>query len=114
MMNDYTCRRCDMGRPPINRVSDTGAQSGSVLLGLASQNEGLRLRILQDQPRGAAGAIKGPFEILNVGNNKHAVSLRELLGQITDAKEVITVLRRSYHACVSVVDVDMLVVEEDS
>jgi hypothetical protein len=69
---------------------------------------------LQDQPRGAAGAIKGPFEILNVGSNKHAFSLRELLGRITDAEEVITLMRRTYPGCVGVVNTDDLTIEEDS
>jgi hypothetical protein len=69
MMKDYSCNRYDTGRPASNRVSDTGAQSGSILRGHAPENQGLRLRILQDQPKGAAGAINGPFEILNVGSN---------------------------------------------
>jgi hypothetical protein len=75
-------------------------------------NEGLRLRVLQDQPKGEPGPIRGRFLILDVGNNKHSISLMQFLGVTTDAQELVTVLRRSYPACVSVVNASSLTVEE--
>jgi hypothetical protein len=69
---------------------------------------------LQDQPKGEAGPIKGKFQILALGNNKHALSLLELLGATTDAEEVVTILRRSYPACVSVVNANILTIEGES
>jgi hypothetical protein len=97
---------------PCKRVTDTGAASGSILRGLALHNEGLRLRVLQDQPNGEPGPLQGRFQILDVGNNKHSISLMQFLGVTTDAQELVTVLRRSYPACVNVVNANILTVEE--
>jgi hypothetical protein len=69
---------------------------------------------LQDQPKGTTGPIQGRFEILDVGNNKHADSLLELVGRTTDAEALITVLRRTYPTCVSVVNANSLTVEGGS
>ena len=93
------------------RVSDTGAPSGSILCGTSPHNEGLRLKILRDQPKGDSGPIKGQFQILDAGTNKHSDSLQRFLGVTTDAKEVIAMLRRAYPACVSVVNANILTVE---
>jgi hypothetical protein len=93
------------------RVSDTGARSGRILRGIGQINDGLRLRVFQDQPKGSAGAIQGRFEILDVGNNKHVPSLLQLLGAKTDAEEVLTVLRRNSPMRVSVVNANILTVE---
>jgi hypothetical protein len=93
------------------RVSDTGARCGCILRGFVPHNEGLRLRLLQEQPRGVAGPLQGPFEIIDVGNNKHSNSLLQFLGATTDAEELIIVLRRSYPACVNVVNANILAVE---
>jgi hypothetical protein len=113
-MNGNSHKRYAHGRPAPNSVSDTGARSGCIVRGLVPQNDGLRLRILEDQPKGETGPIKGRFQILEVGHNKHAPALLELLGATTDAEEVIIVLRRSYPACVSVVNANILTVEGDS
>jgi hypothetical protein len=95
------------------RVSDTGARSGCILRGVVPHNEGIRLRIMQDQSKGTTGPIQGRFEILDVGNNKHANSLLELVGRTTDAEAVLTILRRTYASCVSVVNANILTVEEE-
>jgi hypothetical protein len=110
-MNENPRKRYARGLLPPNRVNNTGARSGCILRGVASQNEGLRLRVLQDQPKGEGGPIKGRFEILDVGDNKHSDSLQELLGATTDAEEVITVIRRAHPGCVSVVNANLLMVE---
>jgi hypothetical protein len=94
-----------------NRVSDTGAAKNSILVGVAPHNEGLRLKILQDQPKGDGGPIKGWLEILDVGDNKHSESLRRLLGRTTDAGEVITLIRTAHPSCVNVVNANILTVE---
>src|SRR5207245_5149226 len=94
-----------------NRVSDTGAIKDSILIGIAPHNEGLRLKILQDQPRGDGGPIKGALQILDVGDNKHSESLRTLLGRSTNAEEVITLIRTAHPSCVNVVNANILTVE---
>jgi hypothetical protein len=95
-----------------NRVSDTGAARDSILVGVAPHNEGLRLRILEDQPKGDGGPIKGWLCILDVGDNKHSESLRQLLGRTTDAQEVITIIRAVHPSCVNVVNANILTVEK--
>jgi hypothetical protein len=96
---------------PRNRVSQTGARAGAILVGVVPQNEGLRLKVLQDQPRPAEGALKGQFQILDVGDNKHSDSLRELLGATTNAEEVVTIIRRTRPSCVNIVNANILTVE---
>jgi hypothetical protein len=97
-----------------NRVSDTGAKRDSILVGVAPHNEGLRLKILQDQPKGDGGPIKGRLQILDVGDNKHSESLRTLLGRTTDAEEVVTIIRSVHPSCVNVVNANILTVEGGS
>ena len=91
-----------------NRVSDTGARGGAILVGVVPQNDGLRLRVLQDQPKGGGGPIKGRFQILDAGDNKHSDSLRELLGATTDAEEVVTIIRRTHPSCVNILNANIL------
>jgi len=99
---------------PRNAVSQTGAKTGCILCGAAPNNTGLRLRILQGQPKGQGGPIGGPFQILDVGNNKHSEFLQDLLGRTTDAEEVVRLIRREYPGCVSIVNANILVLEEGS
>jgi hypothetical protein len=68
---------------------------------------------LQEQARGHDGPIRGRFVILGVGDNKHSPALAALLGRATDAGEVLALIRREHEACVSVVNTNILVVEED-
>jgi hypothetical protein len=98
---------------PRNAVSQTGAKTGCILCGAAPNNTGLRLRILQDQPRGQGGALSGSFQILNVGDNKYAEFLEGLLGRATDAEEVVRTIRREYRQCVSIVNTNVLIVEKE-
>ena len=81
-------------------MSHTGAKMGQVLEGAAPINRGLRLLIFQDQPRSAGGPICGGFRILDAGDNKHADSLSILVGQATDAAEVIRTIRQEYPQCI--------------
>ena len=93
-------------------VHATGASAGSILIGAVMWNQGLRIRILQDQPRSVGGPIEAPFQILDAGDSKHANSLRALFGKVTDAAEVLRAIRRDYPQCVNVVNANILVVEE--
>ena len=54
-------------RVPAPRRSRRGAAAGSVLCGAGMNNQGLRLRVAQEQQRGNDGPIQGGFVILNVG-----------------------------------------------
>src|SRR5437899_9556447 len=97
---------------PRNAVSQTGGRAGSIVCGAAPSNNGLRLRVLQDQPRGQSGPIQGSFQILNAGDNKYSEFLQGLLGRATDAEEVVRLIRREHPMCVSIVNPNILVLEE--
>jgi hypothetical protein len=99
---------------PRNAVSQTGAKTGCILCGASPTNTGLRLRILHDQPRGQSGPIQGSFQILDVGDNKHSELLEGLLGRATDAEEVVHLIRTEHPGCVSIVNANILVLEEGS
>jgi len=89
-----------------------GASAGSVLRGSGLNNRGLRLQVLQEQTRGHGGGIKGNFVILDAGDNKHSPSLEALLGRVTDADEVLRVIRQESPGCVSVANANILAVEQ--
>jgi hypothetical protein len=67
-------------------VAAHGANAHSVLRGVALGNHGLRLQILEQQPKSGLGPIKGRFVLLDAGDNKHADALRGLVGDVTDAR----------------------------
>jgi hypothetical protein len=81
------------------------------LCGSARNNQGLRLRVLHEQRPGGGGALQGDFVILDVGDNKHSPSLGALLQRVTNAAEVLAVIRRGHPACVHVANASTLVVE---
>jgi hypothetical protein len=58
-----------------------------------------------------SGPIRGGFEIIDVGNNKHSHLLLQFLDAITDAEQVIAVLRRTSPACVNIANANILTVE---
>jgi hypothetical protein len=92
-------------------VKVSGAAAGSVLRGVVPNNQGLRLRLLQDQPRGREGPVQGRFVLRDVGENRHADALEPLLHTETDAAELIVMLRRRSPQCVSVVNTNLLAAE---
>ena len=94
--------------PSINKV---GAKAGGILRGSGMNNQGLRLRISQDQPRGHDGAIMGAFQLLGVGDNKHSPALHELLGKLTSSEEILGIIRREHPGCVHVANTNILVSE---
>ena len=96
----------------VSSVSKCGAVAGCVLRGSGLNNQGLRLKIIQEQARGNEGAIKGSFVILEVGENMHTNSLKPLLGQVTDAATVAGVIRQAHPGSVNVVNANILVVEQ--
>jgi hypothetical protein len=67
---------------------------------------------LQEQVRGTDGPITGNFVILEVGDNIHSDALDPLLGLVTDAAEVLAVIRQRHDGCVSVVNTNILVTEQ--
>jgi hypothetical protein len=100
-------------RTKVPTVNKQGAVAGCVLRGSSPGNQGLRLRVLEEQLRGHDGPITGRFVILGVGDNRHSDSLAALLNGATDALEVVALIRREHAACVSVVNRNILVVEEN-
>ena len=98
-------------RRPLPSVGKQGAPADSILCGVGDHNQGMRLRAMQAQVRGNEGPIQGPFIIVDAGENRHTDTLGELLNKVTDAREVLTLLRRKHPACVSVVNANALVPE---
>jgi hypothetical protein len=92
-------------------VEATGAGAGRVLCGAARNNQGLRLRVLHEQPPGEGGAIRGDFVILDGGDNKHSSSLAALLQRVTKSEEVLRLIRQRHPACGHVANTNTLVVE---
>ncbi len=99
-------------QPSLSTVARDGASAGRILCGCGGNNQGLRLRILQDQEKGNGGPIVGDFVILEVGDNRHASVLAELLLRTTNAEEVLRLIRSQHRACVSVVNGNILSPEQ--
>jgi hypothetical protein len=99
---------------PRNVVCKTGAKTGCILIGAVEKNKGLRLRVMQDQPRGSGGPLIGGFYILDVGDNKHSACLEALVGRATDADQVVRTIRQVSPQCVTIVNSNLLVVEKES
>ncbi len=93
-------------------VAACGAAAGSVVRGYAANNQGVRIRVLCEQPKGHSGALRGAFVILDAGDNKHTDALLPLLGRETDAAEVQRVNRRDSPSCVSIANANILAPEE--
>jgi hypothetical protein len=94
-------------------VRDSGASAGSILRGSGLSNQGLRLRVSQEQTRGQDGAIQGTFVILDVGDNMHSPALTALLQKVTDAEEVLEIIRQRHASCVNVANTNILALEQD-
>jgi hypothetical protein len=58
------------------------------------------------------GPINGGFVILDVGDNMHSGALEPLLNLVTDAAEVLEIIRQLHGGCVSVVNTNILVTEQ--
>ena len=93
-------------------LNTCGASAGSVLCGSGLNNQGLRLQVSQEQPRGNEGAINGGFVILDVGTNMHSQSLNALLNRMTDGAEVLSVIRQQHAGCVNIANANILVLEQ--
>jgi hypothetical protein len=100
-----------LGRTRALSVNRSGAAAGSALLGSCTNNQGLRLQVLQEQPRGHDGPLRGRFVVLDAGDNMHSQALRELAGRVTDAGEVLRAIRRLHPGCVSVANANILALE---
>jgi hypothetical protein len=99
-------------RTTAQTVNKRGAGAGCVLCGAGMNNRGIRLKVLQEQPRGHDGPLRGGIVILDVGDNTHSQSLQAVLGRVTDAEEVVRIIRQRHPGCVSVVNANILVREE--
>jgi hypothetical protein len=93
-------------------VSQQGAVAGCILRGVGLNNQGIRLKVLQEQAKGSVGVVKGPFVILDVGDNMHSEALEALLDTVTDAQEVLGIIRAEHPGCVNVANSNILVVQE--
>jgi hypothetical protein len=79
--------RAFLARTPVKA---TGAPAGAVLQGSFQFNEGLRVRVHEQQQPGYGGRIVGAFELLDAGTGKYASYLKGLVGQtFSTAKELI-------------------------
>src|SRR4051812_25321723 len=94
-------------------VSKRGAPAEAILRGSGISNQGLRVRVLQEQPKGKDGPIEGPFVILDVGKNRHSQALAPLVNQVTDSQTVLQIIRKEHPACVNAVNANILVLDTD-
>jgi hypothetical protein len=92
-------------------VSKQGAVAGCILRGVGLNNQGVRLKVLQEQAKGSEGAVEGHFVILDVGENIHSKALEALLDTVTDAQEVLGIIRTEHPGCVNVANSNILVEE---
>lgn len=96
----------------LRSVEARGAAAGCVVRGGGMNNQGVRIKVLCEQPKGNGGAIRGAFVLLDAGDNRHAGALRPLVGLETNAEEVLRVTRRDVPSCLSVANANILVPEE--
>jgi hypothetical protein len=99
-------------RPRSRSVEARGAAARCGVPGAGLNNQGVRIRVLCEQPKGGRGGIRGAFVLLDAGDNKHTDALRPLLGRETNAEEVLRVIRHDSPSCLSVANVNILVPEE--
>jgi hypothetical protein len=88
------------------------AAAGSMLVGSGLNNQGLRLRVLDEQARGQGGAVTAGFVILDVGDNTFSESLKSLLHKETDAQKVMDILGRRQAGCAKVANKNILALEQ--
>ena len=98
-------------RPRPLTVNKQGAVAGCILRGIGLNNQGVRLKVLQEQAKGSEGAVQGHFVLLDVGDNIHSETLEALLGTVTDAQEVLGIIRAEHPGCVNVANSNILVEE---
>lgn len=94
-------------------VSKSGCVAGSVLHGSGHGNRGLRLQVREAQARGHDGALQGPFVILELGDTVHASALYALRDRLTDAAEVVRLIRQQSPGCVSIANANILSLAPD-
>jgi hypothetical protein len=95
----------------INRL---GAAAGSMVGGCCDFNLGLRVQVLENQPRDHDGPLFGRFIIADVGTNANSACLRFLLNRETDANEVLSAIRHEHPTRISVVNARNLVLVSSS
>jgi hypothetical protein len=95
-------------------VKGTGAAAGSILTGSEAVNQGLRLRIYDEQPPGHGGRIQGQFDLLDAGSGPYAHYLTDVVGQTFEAaSDLIELVARHAGAeqCRHILNANLLVVE---
>src|SRR4051794_5502245 len=95
-------------------VSKHGAPANALLRGSGISNQGLLVRVLQEQPRGKDGPIEGSLIIVDAGRNRHTQALLSFVNRISDSQELLQVIRRDHPACVNVVNANILALAEEA
>jgi hypothetical protein len=95
----------------LNTVSATGAPAGTVLRGIKPHNHGVRIAIVQGQPRGDGGPVHGLFRLLGEGDNQHSEKLRIYVGMEMTAGELLRIVREEHPMCVNPVNANGLAIE---
>jgi hypothetical protein len=95
----------------IFSVREGGAKAGAYLRGCGMNNQGLRLHIHEEQMPGKDGPITGPFMIVDAGENKYSLALKPFLHQVTNAAELLKVLRSHSPIFLHVANMNILTVE---
>ena len=88
-----------MARLKPNTVRDTGAQSGDVLVGNLQTNNGMRIRIDQDQLSRQAQSqpnskLVGTFTLLDAGQGTYVSLLQPFVGRQWTAAKLVQAMRK--------------------
>jgi hypothetical protein len=60
-------------------VKDTGAHEGDILVGIGIHNQGLLVKVYQDQPAGSGGRVEGQVLLLHQGTGEYAEGVPDRL-----------------------------------
>lgn len=93
-------------------VQFTGCPANSLLEGAFDSNQGMLIRVIEEQPPSPnyAGKINGRFELLKAGNGKYSGFLTKLEGQEFSANELVRkVMTLGGEKCTYIVHCDMLI-----
>src|SRR5947209_7779476 len=96
----------------LRRVSASGAPAGAILCGCGLSNQGVRIRVLRQQPKGDGGPLQGPLILLDAGDNLHSEFLKPLLNKLTDAWEILRIIRQRHPGRLNIANARILAVEE--
>jgi hypothetical protein len=68
-------------------VKDTGAHEGEILVGIGIHNQGLLVKVYQDQPAGSGGRVEGQVLLLHQGTGEYAEGIKMIARKTFDSAD---------------------------